>query len=173
MVRKRSKKDGARGGNDRAWRGFVQAMRALGDVNVKVGAVGAARNKRTDDGKLTMPELLAIHEFGIPGRIPERAPLRRTFLEKGREGGALLAQVVRPYFEGARTLRASLDLWGAWAVGAVRATVAAKLPPPNAPSTIKAKKSDTPLIDTGRMLQSLTWDVWIGRARDSLGRFTK
>ena len=52
-----------------------------------------------------------------------------------------------------------LNKLGLFAQGHVQAEIAALQDPANAPSTIKAKGSSSPLIDTGRMRQAVTYEV--------------
>lgn len=51
------------------------------------------------------------------------------------------------------------DMIGAKAAAVMKNTIRDFDNPPNAPSTIARKKSDNPLVDTGLMMQSVTWDV--------------
>lgn len=51
------------------------------------------------------------------------------------------------------------ELVGAYVVGLVQETISDRIPPPNAPSTIEKKQSDTPLIDTGILRQSIDFVV--------------
>jgi hypothetical protein len=54
---------------------------------------------------------------------------------------------------------AALGLLGTKAVGEIQKRMARGIKPDNAPSTIAAKGSSTPLIDTGRLRQSVTYAV--------------
>jgi hypothetical protein len=51
---------------------------------------------------------------------------------------------------------------GMVAVGDVQRRIVQRIPPPNAPSTIAKKGSDVPLIDTGRLRQSVDYTVEFG-----------
>ena len=51
------------------------------------------------------------------------------------------------------------DIIGARAAAVMKNTIRDFDDPPNAPSTIAKKKSANPLVDTGLMMQSVTWDV--------------
>ena len=48
---------------------------------------------------------------------------------------------------------------GAYAAGEVQERITDLREPPNAPRTIEAKGSDNPLIDTGFMQRSVSWEV--------------
>jgi len=53
----------------------------------------------------------------------------------------------------------SLRRLGSVAVGDVQRTIRDIKQPPNAPSTIRKKGSDNPLIDTGRLRQSIEYAI--------------
>jgi hypothetical protein len=56
--------------------------------------------------------------------------------------------------------RKAMGLLGAWASGAIKATISQSGDfAPLAPSTVKAKGSSRPLIDSGQLNQSITWVV--------------
>lgn len=145
---------------DRGWREAVQAMAAAANkqgAHVTVGwpeSSGVHRNSQ-----LTVAQIAAIHEFGLPPRIPERSMIRATY----EQNSARYAEAVRKIGIGisfARTdLRRGLDLLGSMIKGDIQRRIAAGVPPPNAPSTIKRKGSSTPLIDTGQMRAALDHEV--------------
>lgn len=146
------------------------------ESHVKVGVLANGKGREKNEDGITMLELAAIHEFGSPkAGIPERSFIRRTMRDKRDELGRVCANVAKKYIFGEVTLERGLNQLGAIAAGMIKSTVTsgAHIPPPNAASTIKAKGSDRPLVDTGRMIGSVTWKVWMGRARDKSGRFVK
>lgn len=67
-----------------------------------------------------------------------------------------LFQMVR---DGQITMEKAADIIGAKAAAVMKNTIRDFDDPPNAPATIRKKKSDNPLVDTGLMMQSVTWDV--------------
>ena len=77
---------------------------------------------------------------------------------KREEHADLLEEALDAYLDGA-PLDRGLALVGAQAVSNVQDTIRDLDDPPNAPSTIAAKGADNPLIDTGRMRQSITYVV--------------
>lgn len=153
-----------------AWRDLVIAMHGLEGTEIRVGAVGAAARASVEGGT-NMAGLVATHEFGSPARrIPERPFIRSTATREQRRIGTLMLTALGRYVNGGASLSQELNKVGAWFLGQIRATVTrgAGVPPPNAPATVARKKSDRPLVDTGRMLQSLSWLVEMGRAKDRL-----
>ena len=53
----------------------------------------------------------------------------------------------------------ALSVLGMALVGDVQQRIRNRIPPPNAPYTIARKGSDVPLIDTGRLRQSIDFVV--------------
>lgn len=106
----------------------------------------------TEDGAMTQAQNGALQNFGndkIPARpwlipgvesaTPDVIDTIASGIEKGLPTDQIMEQV------------------GAIAAGATQQCVIDLREPPNAKSTIDKKGSDNPLIDTGSMLQSITW----------------
>lgn len=106
----------------------------------------------TEDGAMTQAQNGALQNFGndkIPARpwlipgveasTPDVIDTIASGIEKGLPTDQIMEQV------------------GAIAAGATQQYVIDLREPPNAKSTIDKKGSDNPLIDTGSMLQSITW----------------
>lgn len=124
---------------------------------VNVG-VPAASGSYEDGTPLAV--IAAVNEFGSrDGRIPERSflrvPIRQNLPELTKTMRMLLKQVVN----GNLTVRQMFDSVGERAVGYSVEAISAGIQPPNAPSTIRQKGSSQPLVDSGRLLQSLTYVV--------------
>lgn len=138
-----------------------RVLRTLGTSTVKVGVLSSKGGDADRDG-ISMVELAAIHEFGSPAaNIPERSFIRRTFAAKEREVAAMSSKIGAAIFAGRMDARRGLEILGAWGATEVKKTITsgAGIPPPNAPSTIAKKGSDRPLVDTGRLLGAITWEV--------------
>lgn len=159
------------------WHHIVRALalkdRAAEESHVKVGIVAQKGGKEiVEGGDLSMIALMAIHEYGSEeAGIPERRPIRKTFESRYTEMTQVCAGLMKQFLAG-QTLERCLGILGAWGASAIKNTIREGLQPPNAPSTIKAKGSETPLVDTGRLINAITWFVWLGRNRDARGRFT-
>jgi len=146
------------------------------ESHVKVGVLQSAGGaQQHGDGQLSIVELAAVHEFGAPrAKIPERSFLRRAMREQEREYKAMAAKLAKAYISGRITYERALNMLGAWGAAAIKNRITGEhIPPPLKPATVEAKGSDRPLVDTGRLLNSITWKVWLGRGRDSGGRFIK
>lgn len=133
-------------------KGFKDLMNFLGQrrtVAVLVGIRGQA-------GSLVA--YAAANEFGVHPRIPERSFLRSTLISRQSAYIKQIARAVRKLLDGF-TPDIAFGRLGMLAVSDVQRTIRNRVPPPNAPMTIARKGSDTPLIDTGRMRQSIDYVV--------------
>ena len=132
---------------------------------------------REDDTPMLM--IAFVHEFGmeIPKRnteeikadknavtspyitIPERSYLRAGFdanLDKiHREFEYLLSQVLELKISG----KTALELIGASVTTKIQDFLVELKEPPLAESTIRAKGSSNPLVDTGQLMNSITWKI--------------
>lgn len=132
-------------------------MEEAARLSVAVGAISGAGG---DDGHggLTNAQLLGIHEFGT-ATIPERAPIRTAFDVKGSSWATLAAKLLGNVLGGKTTAVAALGLLGQRAVADIRRVITARLPPPLKDATVARKGSSVPLVDTGQLLNSITYVV--------------
>jgi hypothetical protein len=110
---------------------------------------------------ITMVELAAIHEFGSPAaNIPERSFLRRTFAARNPELQVLMGRLAKGIIAGKIGPEQAAHLLGQWSVAQVRKTITSEhIPPPLQPATIARKGSDRPLVDTGRLLGAINYEI--------------
>lgn len=141
--------------------GFKDLMDVFSDLegttSVYVGVPGTA-----DDYKDGANQVLvaSVNEFGSSdGRIPERSFLRSTVDEKAQEYSALLAKLVGQAVDGKITPTQALDRLGLTVERDVKRKIVDLKEPPNAERTIEQKKSSNPLIDTGQLRQSITYEI--------------
>jgi hypothetical protein len=129
----------------------------------KVGSPG----KRKKDAKpysdmSEIAQIAAWNEFGVPGKnkewqIPPR-PFFRSAVDGGREAlKGFKEKVYNLFVLGRLSPAQALDELGLWMQARLRTSIRNGDWPANAPSTIKAKGSSKPLIDTAQMLNSVTW----------------
>lgn len=140
--------------DDRGWRKLQGVLQELDELEVKVGVVGAPDSDIVD--------IAATHEFGDPERnIPERSYLRRTFEKDEEQRAVFIGKVTGRVVEGRMQPEQAMGLIGTREVAAIRNTIAggAHIPPPLKPETIAAKGSDRPLVDTSRLLNSISYTV--------------
>lgn len=119
--------------------------------------VGVPADAGNEDNGLPVAANAYIHEFGIgvPERSFIRAPLNANALKYKKAFEWVAEQCANKKME----LDKGLSQIGFMMLADIQKTIEAGIPPPNAPSTIKQKGSDTPLIDTGRLRQSITFRI--------------
>lgn len=142
-------------------RAFEVAVREAKGKEVAVGVpAGPATSKVYGDGT-TVLLVAAAHEFGL-GRVPERSFLRVPFQIKRDEIDAAMAEQFARVAAGQINVMTALGLVGATArnisVEAFETDGFGQWP--NIEQETKdAKGSSKPLIDTGTLRNSITWDV--------------
>ena len=172
---------GARVRIKRTDRGYNRIVRILkkSRVDITVGIRGAQARKKhvaaasdtafsalesidTETGEITesdvtpptIADVATFNEFGTG--VPERSFLRSTFDAGTRKYFKLLKGVAQSTIEGKIAFNKGAALVGEVVVGDVKQAIADGVPPPNAESTIEAKGSSTPLIDSGQLRGSIT-----------------
>lgn len=108
-----------------------------------------------------MATLAAVHEFGAPSKgIPERSFLRSAIIEGSQQINDIVAEGVKAY---ARQQK-QVDLMfynniGLFASNLVKEKIVKGPFRPLSEATINRKGSSKPLIDTGALRQSISWEV--------------
>jgi hypothetical protein len=136
--------------DDRVWRKLYNTVRKADGASVKVGLF---------DGELA--EIGMIHEFGAPkAHIPARPFIKQTFVNHRGDLVALQRKLAAAIMTGRIDEKRAMGLLGAWAAGAIKATITRDGNfAPLAPSTIAAKSSSKPLVETGQMANAITFVV--------------
>lgn len=141
---------------------IAEIFREIRGRQVRVGVLGDAEHGglHQEGEELTVQEYAAVNEYGSDdGMIPPRSFLRSTFDEQRERlvevGGKLIGAV----FDGKMDVDRALGLLGADLASKVKEKITSNVPPPNRPRTVEKKGSDRTLIDTGRMLNSITWSI--------------
>lgn len=120
----------------------------------RAGVLGTADSRNV--------EIAVIHEFGAPeAGIPERSFVRSSYERNKETYVRMFRNLLAEVFEGKEKIGRALGKVALKAATDIRkgVTDGAGIPPPLAPETIARKGSDRPLVDTGQMLKSITWDV--------------
>lgn len=148
--------------DDRVWRKLRKRLPGIATMKVKVGVVGAGGQEA--HGALTNAELAAIHEFGAPrAGIPARSFIRATFEQQADEYRAVLGRLAGALLEDKITVERALDILGTWAAAAIKATITQGRVRPRLQEsaagrrTIARKGSSQTLVDTGQLVNSITW----------------
>ena len=186
-------------------RGYKKIKQELIKLRKQEVAVGLQAGDMANDGKMTVAQLGAIHEFGAtieqgerkiltyhklrrdkdtktasiskfikrkranfvmqhnvgPStiEIPERPFLRSTFDEKHKEWEQKAAKQLDMVASGRKDAIGMLNTLGNVVEGDVKRKIASGPFTPNAPSTVRQKKSAKPLIDSGRMRSSVRYII--------------
>ena len=130
-------------------------LREAGKGGVSGVKVGFFSTARYENGT-PVAAVAAWNEFGTE-TIPERPFFRNALAESERSVGRILQggldtkkMVVGEQLTGRV---------GAHVQGMIRDSITALKEPPNAPSTVRAKGSSDPLLDTGTLRNSVAWEV--------------
>lgn len=136
----------------------IELMKKLKDyapenrITVGFHANGEA-GKKHPNSNLTTVEIARANHYGVKGKIPARPFLDISIANKQ---GELIARVNSDLRKGF-TPDETMDRLGNRAVAVVQQCITDLRTPPNSPRTIARKGSSNPLIDTGLMRQSVTY----------------
>lgn len=124
-------------------------------------AVGFPQDKvePPKSGEPSVIDIAIWNNYGTSTNTPARnfmglaeQEIRKNFKRDSEEVSELIVK-------GELDIEKFLNLEGEKAKAAIQEAITDLKEPPNAPSTIKRKHSDNPLIDTGKMRQSVTYSV--------------
>jgi len=134
---------------------FIGTVATIGDEQVRVGVPS---NLAYPNGT---PVILvaAVHEFGVPGKVPERPFLRNAIAEGAEVLNKINESNLKCVFLQNLPVTVSLDRLGMKASSLVQQFIRAGAFQSLDPATIKAKGSSKALIDTGLLIQSITHEV--------------
>lgn len=138
-------------------RGARALLERLEDAKgqIRVGVLGS---KPHDNGSgQTVADIARYHEFGTD-TIPERSFIRSTADKKKKEIEDLKREVARGVARGKFPMSKGIGMIGEEIVAKMQKTITDKIPPPLKAATERRKKSSTPLVDTGQLRQSITWE---------------
>ena len=168
--------------HDRGYAKIVAAQRKLKGKALTVGYHGDSEPyQKGQEEPITVPQVAAVHEFGSKnGRIPPRPTMRPTVDAKRNEYLRLAERLLRQAEMGEIDLDTALGRLGVKVQADIKKAIVDLQTPELAEGTIRKKKQragstlapgqavqgddvsfDTgnPLIDTGQMLNSVTWRV--------------
>lgn len=146
---------------DKGWAKFFERAFSLARAGkVKVGILDEGAGAEPREGGLTNAQIGVVQEFGTEDkRIPERSFVRATFDETREEQVKLAGELIERVLDGKLEAEQATGLMGARLANDIKKKVTAgeHIQPENQPSTIQQKGSDRPLVDTSRMINSVTW----------------
>lgn len=136
-----------------------EIQRKIEELSKKQVVVGAIDSSTREDG-LTNADLLAIHEFGSRrNNIPERPVLRSTLTNSKDIIGNALSKKVAECLSGGLDVDDAYSHVGIFVRSEVLKTFDKNDFTPNDPKTIARKGSSKPLIDTGALRASISYEV--------------
>lgn len=143
---------------------LFQTLQEMNDLEIFVGfQSGQKAGKRGKSGQVEestadLVTVAAWNEFGTK-KIPARPFMQQTMDKHGDDVSKFSYQCVQAVVMGKLDLKTAANRLGAYVKGLVQQTIRDGEFAPNAPSTIRKKGSDHPLIDTGHMRQSVNYVV--------------
>lgn len=129
---------------------LIEQLKASGEKAVYVGFPAEFNERLEGSDNFNLASLAAVLEFGNE-RIPSRPFLRQTLAENQEKYTALFVKL----FESGVSIDQIYEQIALIAQGDVQQNIANGKWTANSPSTIKRKKSSKPLIDTGKLRQSV------------------
>lgn len=139
-------------------RKFYAELANLKENEVFIGFQAGKTMHTDEDGKeVDMAQIAAFNELGT-SNSPSRPFLRQTVDDNQDKIDQMCAQVADRIAKGG-SAEQGLKQLGAFGVMLVQDKIRNGSYAPNAPSTVRRKGSDQPLIDTGQMRQSVHYIV--------------
>jgi hypothetical protein len=140
---------------DKGWRRIGNDIKELKGYSVKVGIMG----DDSIDG-VSVVDIAVYNEFGT-SRIPARPFMSKTYDENADTANKYIEHMAGAMIDGKMAPMQVLKDIGLWYETKVKQTIrdAKNWAEPNKASTVKQKGSSSPLIDTGRMLGSVKYEI--------------
>ena len=99
----------------------------------------------------------ALHEFGLGPRLPERPWFRQSIAELESDLPRKLRDILDPATLTVSTIEAVRI--GEYAKSVIQGRIRDLQEPANAPSTLKLKEGDSPLVDTGQLHDAVDYET--------------
>ena len=143
-------------GWDKIKKNLLQANRE----NLKVGFFEDSRYGPENDN-LPVATVAAWMEEGDPVKYPPRPFIRMGFLPrlKTSEYVPVFQQAIKSVLDGQATFKQAYTKLGPVMVKGLQNEIIGWSTPPNSPQTVEAKGFNDPLIDSGKMLESVDFKV--------------
>ena len=161
--------------DDRDYRDVLRNLAGLvDDPGITIGIHGEDNDpyERGQGEPVTTAQIGSFHEFGTLDRyedsspaggggqgVPQRSFLRSTMDDNRTKYSGMISKVVGRAIDGSMSIDRGLGLVGAKASADVQRKIQSNIPPPLTQTTIDRKKSSTALIDTGQLVQAISWQV--------------
>ena len=143
---------------DLGYKRIMKEMAKAKKANVTVG-VHEGKEPYKKGGKTTPVSLVAAaNEFGTR-TIPERSFMRSTFDTSYKDWIKLTEKLKSDIFKGKETVMSALKKIGLVQSEKIKGKILKLRDPANAPSTVKQKVGDNPLVDSRKLWGSIGFEV--------------
>jgi len=159
---------------DKGFKRLMHELSRIGDPSITIG-IHDKDNKPYERGQgtaATTAQIGTFHEFGTLDRfedsspatggkrgVPQRSFLRSTMDENQDKHADLMARATGKILDGALPVKVALGLVGAKVAADVQKKIKSGIKPALTQQTIEEKGSSKPLIDTGQLRQSISYEV--------------
>lgn len=139
---------------DLGWNKIKEQLELLSQSSVFVGV----QEGEVDDDNASIAEYATYNEFGTD-TIPERPAMREAIDNNKSKINKAKETLYGKVLQGELNTETALGTLGELAQSLIQNSIRTLKDPPNAPSTIKKKKSSNPLIGHGFYLRAIRWVI--------------
>ena len=146
---------------------LLKVIDDLERTHIEIGIIGEGKKYKDKGSVITVLGVATIHEFGVDVtdkngnkvNIPERSFIRTSY-DKHKEDLFEFGKELERVLTLELPVESFFVLVGEWAVGVIQKHITEDVKEPAlADSTIKAKGSDNPLIDTEQLRDSISYQI--------------
>ena len=137
-------------------KGIKSLFKRLEKGSVNVGIL--AKVGKHDNSDVTVAQVGFWNEFGTV-TIPERSFIRSTIEGDSKEIKEVSRKQYKKVLDGDINLKQGLGILGTFVMGKIQEKFTKNTWSPNSSSTIILKGSTKPLIDSGQLRQSISYEV--------------
>jgi len=141
---------------DHGAKALLESVSKMKSQTLRVGILADAGAE--DHGGISMADVATFHEFGTE-TIPQRSFIRGWFDEQEASNRAAIRTQYKRVLKGELTVDEAFGQLGALFVARIQQRIVDRIQPPLKAKTIQRKASDVPLVDTGQLKSSVTWEV--------------
>lgn len=141
---------------DHGWDKIKKELKLIDNSHVNVGVLSDVGGY--PEGNVSLADVATFNEYGTSD-IPPRPFMRQSFDTNRDEIKTFTDKEVDAIYSGKQNVKGALEKIGVYFVGKVKETFSKGEFVENAPSTIAKKGSSKPLIDTGRLRNSIDHKV--------------
>lgn len=141
---------------DKGYKKLVKDLGSMDGAFAKVGILGTEKYSGPEHSGMLVVDIAVQNEFGAEN-IPSRPFMRQTFSKKSDQLNKVITEQISLIYNKGKDYKKALSQVATWYADEMKDTVKSGEFAPNSPVTVKIKGSSRPLIDTGRMWQSITW----------------